>query len=135
MSLETNGEPSVPTGSNQAIVNTMIMPWFMGVPWVRKFSGEGSETKFGEWLWQIEAMLRAQRLSEEQKVDFIVGAFRGQCQKEKYYSRIWCDKNQPCCSLKHAERLGHWRGSILGKSRSGPLEKQVQHKQTKNRVK
>lgn len=76
-----NAENDAPA-ENQAVVNTMVMPWFMGVPWVPKFSGEGDQVKFGEWLWQIEAMLRAQGLSEQQKADFVIGALEGSARRE-----------------------------------------------------
>lgn len=67
---------------DQAVVNTMVMPWFMGVPWVPKFSGDCDQVKFGEWIWQIEAMLRAQGLSEQQKADFVIGALEGSARRE-----------------------------------------------------
>lgn len=64
------------------VINTMVMPWFMGMPWVPKFSGEGSQVKFRDWKIQIEAMLRAQGLSEAQKTDFIIGALDGVARRE-----------------------------------------------------
>uniref|UniRef100_A0A8C6WFB9 Paraneoplastic antigen Ma-like C-terminal domain-containing protein n=1 Tax=Neogobius melanostomus TaxID=47308 RepID=A0A8C6WFB9_9GOBI len=70
-----------PPVGNQAI-NTMVMPWFMGVPWVPKFSGECDQVKFGEWVWQIEAMLRAQGLSDQQRADFVIGALEGSARRE-----------------------------------------------------
>lgn len=76
--MEGNGEPSVTPVSNKPIVNKMVMPWCMGVPWVPTFSGEDRKVKFWEWLWQIAAMLRAQGLSEERKADFVIGALESQ---------------------------------------------------------
>ena len=71
--MEANVGPSVPTVNNPSIVNTMVMPWVMGVPWISKCSGEGSEIKIGEWLWQIEAMLRAQGLWKSKKPILLSG--------------------------------------------------------------
>ncbi|KAJ8359212.1 hypothetical protein SKAU_G00157370 [Synaphobranchus kaupii] len=46
----------------------------MCVPWVPKFSGEEGTVKFGEWQVQVQAMLRAQALTEEQHADFVLGS-------------------------------------------------------------
>ncbi|CAL9705994.1 unnamed protein product [Knipowitschia caucasica] len=49
-----------------------MMPWFMGAAWIPKFGGKRDQ--FGEWKAQVEAMLRAQGLSQQQQVDFVLGA-------------------------------------------------------------
>lgn len=59
-----------------------MMPWFMGVPWIPKFNGDQAKMSFSEWNGQVQAMLRAQGLSEEQKIDFIFGALEGEAKRE-----------------------------------------------------
>lgn len=56
------------------------MPWFMGAAWVPKFDGD--KTKFVEWRAQVEAMLRAQGLGEQQQADFILAALDGEAKRE-----------------------------------------------------
>lgn len=58
------------------------MPWFMCTPWVPKFSGEDGNIGFGEWRTQMQAMLRAQGLTDEQRVDFVLGALEGRARRE-----------------------------------------------------
>ena len=60
----------------------MTMPWFMCTLWVPKFAGEEGSTKFGEWRAQMQAMLRAQGLTEIQQVEFDVGALEGCARRE-----------------------------------------------------
>lgn len=75
--------PSVTSASpNPLVVNAMMMPWFMGVPWIPKFSGDPRQMGFSEWHGQVQAMLRAQGLNEEQKIDFISGALEGEAKRE-----------------------------------------------------
>lgn len=50
----------------------------MGVPWIPRFNGDSSKMSFSEWSGQVQAMLRAQGLNEEQKIDFIYGALEGE---------------------------------------------------------
>ncbi|KAK7883852.1 hypothetical protein WMY93_026975 [Mugilogobius chulae] len=57
-----------------------MMPWFMGAAWIPKFCGE--QAKFGEWRAQVEAMLRAQGLSQQQQADFVLGALEGDAKRE-----------------------------------------------------
>lgn len=52
------------------------------MPWVPKFSGDGGQTKFRDWKIQIEAMLRAQGLTDTQKTDFVIGALDGVARRE-----------------------------------------------------
>lgn len=62
-------------------VVTALMPWFMGGPWVPKFSG-GEPPKFVEWRTHIEAFIRAQGLNAEQRVDFLLSALEGNAKRE-----------------------------------------------------
>ncbi|CAL9687354.1 unnamed protein product [Knipowitschia caucasica] len=57
-----------------------MMPWFMGAAWIPKFGGKRDQ--FGEWKAQVEAMLRAQGLSQQQQVDFVLGALEGDAKRE-----------------------------------------------------
>lgn len=42
---EDNDAPNIEGNApNQAIVNTMVMPWFMGVPWVPKLRTDSNPT-------------------------------------------------------------------------------------------
>ena len=68
--------------ASQPLINAMMMPWFMGVPWIPKFNGDPSKMRFSEWNGQVQAMLRAQGLNEEQKIDFIFGALEGEAKRE-----------------------------------------------------
>lgn len=67
---------------SQPVINAMMMPWFMGVPWIPRFNGDSSKMNFSEWSGQVQAMLRAQGLNEEQKIDFIYGALEGEAKRE-----------------------------------------------------
>lgn len=69
-------------GDGAGAVNTVLMPWFMGSPWVPKFSGKGGAAALREWKTQIEAFLRAQGLSGQQKVDFVLNALEGDAKRE-----------------------------------------------------
>lgn len=69
-------------GEGASTVNTVLMPWFMGGPWVPKFSGKGGADALREWQAQIEAFLRAQGLSGQQKVDFVLSALEGDARRE-----------------------------------------------------
>lgn len=60
----------------------MMMPFFMGGPWVSKFSGAHSEVKFGEWRSQIETMLTLQPIRDTQKADFVLGLLDGEAKRE-----------------------------------------------------
>ncbi|KAJ8380699.1 hypothetical protein SKAU_G00014770 [Synaphobranchus kaupii] len=56
--------------------------WFLCAQWVPKFSGGEGTMKFGEWKVQVQAMLRAQALTEDQQVDFVLGALEGTAQRK-----------------------------------------------------
>lgn len=60
----------------------MMMPFFMGAPWIQKFKGIGSEVKLAEWRSQIEAMLSIQQFGGEQKTEFVLGALDGEAKRE-----------------------------------------------------
>ena len=63
-------------------INAVMMPWFMGGPGMPKFSGMGGSAAFAEWQPQMEAFLRAQGLSGQQKVDFVLSALEGEAKQE-----------------------------------------------------
>lgn len=75
-----SGNLSVGGSNNPAIMAQFVMPWFMGAAWFLKF--DGNRAKFGEWRVQVEAMLRAQGLSEQQQADFLLGALEGDAKRE-----------------------------------------------------
>lgn len=60
----------------------MMMPFFMGAPWVPKYKGTGSEIRLTEWKGQVQMMMRMQTLSEAQQVDFVIGALEGEAKRE-----------------------------------------------------
>ena len=62
-------------------MNTMVMPWFMGGPWVPIFNGK-TDVKFSEWRTRIESYLRAQGLGVVQKIDFVLNALEGDPKRE-----------------------------------------------------
>nr|XP_055048922.1 uncharacterized protein LOC129434089 [Misgurnus anguillicaudatus] len=66
-------------GGNQAAAH-LLVPWFMGGPWIPRFSGE--KGKFNSWRSQIEAMLRAQGLTTQQGVDFLLAALDGEARRQ-----------------------------------------------------
>lgn len=59
-----------------------IWPWFMGVPWAPRFNGKSDGLKYGDWANQMKALLRAQRLTEEQTIDFILSAVEDDAKRE-----------------------------------------------------
>lgn len=79
---ESAGHSASHTSPSLPVINAMMMPWFMGVPWIPRFSGDQSKMSFSEWNGQVQAMLRAQGLNEEQKIDFIFGALEGEAKRE-----------------------------------------------------
>lgn len=56
------------------------MPWFMRAAWIPKSGGQ--KGTFSEWRVQVEAMLRAQRPSQQQQADFVLGALEGEAKRE-----------------------------------------------------
>lgn len=75
-----NGAGNADAGATAG--NPVFMPWFMGGPWVPKFSGKGGTAALREWRAQIEAFLRAQGLTGQQKVDFVLSALEGDAKRE-----------------------------------------------------
>ncbi|KAJ8341836.1 hypothetical protein SKAU_G00341270 [Synaphobranchus kaupii] len=69
-------------GPGPASVTGFAFPWFMCGQWVAKFSGGEGTVKFREWKVQVQAMLRAQVLTEDQQVDFVLGALEGTAWRE-----------------------------------------------------
>lgn len=65
-----------------AASNMMMVPWFLGGPWVPKYAGKGGQQTLTEWRSQIEVYLRAQSLSAEQKADFVLSALEGDARRE-----------------------------------------------------
>ncbi|XP_041961809.1 uncharacterized protein LOC121720042 [Alosa sapidissima] len=69
-------------GAAGPVINNMMMvPWFLGGPWVPKY-GEKNGPPLAEWRSQMEIYLRAQTLSAEQEVDFILSALQGEAKRE-----------------------------------------------------
>lgn len=77
--MDGEAPPAAPPGG---ACNTLMLPWFLGGSWVPKFSGNQCQQPFSEWQNQIETFLRAQQLSEEQKVDFVLNALQGEARRE-----------------------------------------------------
>lgn len=80
-------EPQAPTpiaGASTGFSSTtnmqLLMPWFMGAGWVPKFNGD--KTKYLDWQAQVEMMLRAQGLSQQQQVDFIFTSLEGDAKRQ-----------------------------------------------------
>lgn len=71
----------MPGEDPQATGPFMMMPFFMGGPWMCKFDGLGT-VKLGEWKTQIKYMLSVQRLSAQQQVQFLVGSLDGDARRE-----------------------------------------------------
>lgn len=69
-------------GEEGAVGNMMMVPWFLGGPWVPKYGGKDSQQPLEEWRSQMEVYLRAQSLSSEQKVDFVLSALQGDARRE-----------------------------------------------------
>ena len=69
-------------GGAQAAGPHMMMPFFMGGPWLQKFNGEGSEIKLGEWKQQVTTMINLQPISDSQKADFVLGLLDGEAKRE-----------------------------------------------------
>lgn len=54
----------------------------MGGPWLPKFSGIGSEVKFGDGARKVETMLGFQTVRDSQKADFVLGLLEGDAKRE-----------------------------------------------------
>lgn len=54
----------------------------MGVPWAPRFNGKSDGLKYGDWANQMKTLLRAQRLTEEQTIDFILSAVEDDAKRE-----------------------------------------------------
>lgn len=70
------------TSESASASNVMIVPWFLGGPWVPKFEGGQGQLSFGQWRTQIESFLRAQNLNTAQRVDFVLSALQGDARRE-----------------------------------------------------
>lgn len=68
------------SSTSPIVTAQFAMPWFMGAAWVPKF--DGNKAKFVEWRVQVEAMLRAQGLSQQQQADFVLAALDGEAKRE-----------------------------------------------------
>ncbi|KAK1897537.1 GTP cyclohydrolase 1 [Dissostichus eleginoides] len=66
--------------ASPSVTAQFVMPWFMGAAWIPTFDGE--KATFVEWRAQVEAMLRAQGLSQQQQADFVFGALEGEAKRE-----------------------------------------------------
>lgn len=78
-------DPSRPGASGSSVAPQyapLAMPWFMCSPWVPKFTGEVSGISFGEWRTQMEVIVRAQGLAEQQQTDLIMAALEGRAKRE-----------------------------------------------------
>lgn len=75
------GEGQPATGQAAEQRGTM-MPFMMGMPWVQRFGGSGSEAKLGEWQAQMETMLSFQPISDAQKADMIMSFLDGEAKRE-----------------------------------------------------
>ncbi|XP_041961524.1 uncharacterized protein LOC121719808 [Alosa sapidissima] len=69
-------------GGAAAANSMMMVPWFLGGPWVPKYGGKGSPLPFSEWRSQMEVYLRAQTLTAAQRVDFVMSALQGEAKRE-----------------------------------------------------
>ena len=95
--------------AGQPVINAMMMPWFMGVLWIPKFNGDPIKMNFSEWKGQVQAMLRAQGLDEEQKIDFIFGALEDEAKKE-----IWLlDPTKRLTSAAMLQELDKLYGQVI----------------------
>lgn len=68
--------PAVPAARPQ------VMPVFMGAPWAQRFRGPGSELSLQEWKTQTEYLTGLQGLSEQQKLQFVLGSLEGDAKRE-----------------------------------------------------
>lgn len=68
------------SSASPTVTAQFTMPWFMGAAWIPKF--DGKKTKFVEWRVQVEAMLRAQGLGQQQQADFVLAALEGDAKRE-----------------------------------------------------
>lgn len=62
--------------------NVMMMPWFLGGPWVPKFGDKDKSIGFHDWHMQIETFIRAQNLTQTQQVDFVLSSLQGDARRE-----------------------------------------------------
>ncbi|XP_062374615.1 uncharacterized protein LOC134062574 isoform X2 [Sardina pilchardus] len=62
--------------------NVIMMPWFLGGPWVPKFGDKEKQTGLADWRGQIETFIRAQNLNPAQQVDFVLSALQGEARRE-----------------------------------------------------
>ncbi|KAJ8351924.1 hypothetical protein SKAU_G00234000 [Synaphobranchus kaupii] len=90
-----------------------MFPWFMCAQWVPKFNGEEGTVKFGEWKAQMQAMLRAQVLTKDQKVDFVLGALEGTAQREvrlleeqQDIEAVWKELDERYAEVSHLSTRG-----------------------------
>lgn len=76
----------VPQGINatgaSSVSNVMMMPWFLGGPWVPKFGDREKSISFPDWHMQIETFIRAQNLTQTQQVDFVLSTLQGDARRE-----------------------------------------------------
>lgn len=59
-----------------------VMPVFLGAPWAQRFGGPGSELSLHEWKTQTEYLAGLQGLSEQQKLQFVLGSLEGEAKRE-----------------------------------------------------
>lgn len=60
----------------------MMMPVFLGAPWVPKFGGPDSELKYEDWKEQLQGFVQYAGQTEKQKVCILMGALTGVAKRQ-----------------------------------------------------
>lgn len=84
--------------------NVLIMPWFLGGPWVPKFGDKERQISLVDWRMQMETLIRAQNLSQVQQVDFVLSALQGEARREILLLAT-ADRDNPAKIFKALEEV------------------------------
>lgn len=63
-------------------VRPQVMPVFMGAPWAQRYGGPGSELSLQDWRTQTDYLAGLQGLSDQQKMQFVLGSLEGEAKRE-----------------------------------------------------
>lgn len=64
------------------VARPQVLPVFVGAPWAPKFRGPNSDLSLKEWTSQTKYLADLQGLTEQQRLQFILGSLEGEAKRE-----------------------------------------------------
>lgn len=64
------------------VARPQVLPVFVGAPWAPKFRGPNSDVSLKEWISQTSYLADLQGLTEQQRLQFLLGSLEGEAKRE-----------------------------------------------------